>query len=232
VRVLGKDPQNRQAVIAMWDPTVPHPEGGGAQDLTGSWRDRPCNTHIYLRVRMDRVNRVLDMTVCCRSNDIIWGAYGANAVHFSVLQEYLAVRLGVQVGRMYQVSNNYHAYLSEIERLTLRANKFTLSMPLALEPDEATAPAASPLFRAGGDPDREVDETIRCLEVIHEAESIAALTSLRWDGGGRLGGTVLRAAVAHRAYRLGEVGRAVQLAGDIHAEDWRRACVEWLARRA
>jgi thymidylate synthase len=58
---------------------------------------------------------VLDLTVLCRSNDVVWGAYGANAVHFSVLQEYLAGRIGVDVGVMYQFSNNYHGYVDGAE---------------------------------------------------------------------------------------------------------------------
>jgi hypothetical protein len=38
------------------------------------------------------------MTVTNRSNDLCWGMLGANYVHFTILQEYLAARLGV-VGR-------------------------------------------------------------------------------------------------------------------------------------
>lgn len=99
VALLRADPLDRRVVLAMWDPDT---------DLAASKRDVPCNTHIYPRVR----GEVLDITVCCRSNDAYWGAHGANAVHFSVLQEYLAARIGVRVGAMYQLSNNYHIYTS------------------------------------------------------------------------------------------------------------------------
>ena len=102
LQVLRKDPASRQAVISMWDPVA---------DLDKpELKDRPCNTHIYLRINEER----LDITVCCRSNDALWGAYGANAVHFSVLQEYLAAKLGVQVGVYYQISNNFHVYVNEL----------------------------------------------------------------------------------------------------------------------
>jgi len=59
------------------------------------------------------------MTVCNRSNDIIWGCYGANAVHFSMLQEYMAALVGVPVGEYRQFSNNFHAYLDtySVEKL-------------------------------------------------------------------------------------------------------------------
>ena len=142
VEKLRKNRDDRQAVISMWDPwSIPEAYYSGhgsvaefdvgGNDLRGDWRDRPCNTHVYLRVRdvvtlypapivggdgLDgRAARdpVLDLTVLCRSNDMLWGAYGANAVHFSVLQEYLAVAIGVGVGRMYQVSNNAHLYVND-----------------------------------------------------------------------------------------------------------------------
>ena len=50
------------------------------------------------------------MTVCCRSNDIIWGAYGANAVQFSILQQYIADRLEIEMGPYVQISDSFHAY--------------------------------------------------------------------------------------------------------------------------
>lgn len=103
VDALSADPYDRRVVISMWDPE---------SDLGRSVKDVPCNTHVYPRI----VNGKLDLTVCCRSNDIIWGAYGANAVHFSVLQEYLAGRIGVPMGILYQISNNWHAYTNVLDK--------------------------------------------------------------------------------------------------------------------
>jgi hypothetical protein len=105
VGALEKDPNDRRVVISMWDTRT---------DLGNNVKkDLPCNTHIYPRI----VDGRLDLTVCCRSNDIIWGAYGANAVHFSVLQEYLAGRIGVRIGRLYQLSNNWHAYTDVLDKV-------------------------------------------------------------------------------------------------------------------
>jgi hypothetical protein len=92
-----RTPGTRRAVLAMWDPV---------RDLNEEKRDLPCNTHAYFQV----IDGGLNMTVCCRSNDIVWGAYGANAVHFSMLQELVAHELGVPVGQYVQFSNNYHLY--------------------------------------------------------------------------------------------------------------------------
>jgi thymidylate synthase len=121
---LRKNPTSRRMVLQMWDAQcyenndlniaiqgVPH-----KLDETKTWdksgvryepsKDVPCNTHVYFDVK----DGVLNQTVCCRSNDIIWGAYGANAVHFSVLLEYMAALAGVGVGLYRQFSNNYHMY--------------------------------------------------------------------------------------------------------------------------
>ena len=100
IALLKNVPNTRRCVIAMWDPSA---------DLrtTETGKDLPCNVAIFLRI----VNaRDLQMTVMCRSNDIIWGLYGANAVHFSILQEYIAAKLGLSVGLLYTLSNDYHAY--------------------------------------------------------------------------------------------------------------------------
>lgn len=92
-----KKPNTRRAVLQMWSAPT---------DLGADVNDVPCNTHAYFQV----INGKLEMTVCCRSNDVIWGAYGANAVHFSMLQELLARELGAAMGSYLQFSNNFHLY--------------------------------------------------------------------------------------------------------------------------
>lgn len=96
-QMLKEKPHTRRAVLEMWS---------AAGDLGSDKRDIPCNTHVYFSVQ----GNALNMTVCCRSNDILWGAYGANAVHFSMLQELIASSVGVGIGTYYQFSNNFHAY--------------------------------------------------------------------------------------------------------------------------
>ena len=53
------------------------------------------------------------MTVCNRSNDMIWGLLGANAFHFSFLHQVMAESIGVPMGYYYQFSNNAHFYQNE-----------------------------------------------------------------------------------------------------------------------
>jgi hypothetical protein len=118
---LHKNPKSRRAVLSMWSPKGDLTE---VLDLENNRtfgglksKDVPCNTHAYFDLR----NNSLNMTVCNRSNDIIWGAYGANAVHFSILQEYIAGALNCKVGVYRQFSNNYHAYLDIYDRKKLQA---------------------------------------------------------------------------------------------------------------
>ncbi|MDB4312042.1 thymidylate synthase, partial [bacterium] len=94
---LRKDPNSRRAVVAMWDARV---------DSDGSHNDYPCNTHIYFR----GINGKLDMTVCNRSNDVVWGMTGANVVHMTVLQELVAHEVGMAVGSYHVMTNNAHIY--------------------------------------------------------------------------------------------------------------------------
>lgn len=102
--MLRKNPNDRRAVLQMWDPS---------EDLGRVGKDVPCNTQIYFKIS---VAGSLDMTVLNRSNDIIWGAYGANVVHMSMLQEFMAAWIGVPVGRYWQVSNDWHAYVEIFEK--------------------------------------------------------------------------------------------------------------------
>lgn len=97
VNQLMADRETRRAVVQMWS---------AADDLFKNKVDVPCNTQIYFDLR----GGVLNMTVCNRSNDMLWGAYGANAVHFSVLQEVIAAAVAAPVGVYRQFSNNFHVY--------------------------------------------------------------------------------------------------------------------------
>lgn len=108
VDTLEHNKDDRRCVLSMWDPK---------RDLGNAGKDFPCNLTVTFQVS---VHGKLDMVVFCRSNDIIWGAYGANAVHFSMLQEFVARMIGLEVGTYSQVSVNWHAYvaaLGKVERL-------------------------------------------------------------------------------------------------------------------
>lgn len=102
---LKKDPNDRRSVLAMWD---------AHEDLGNSSKDVPCNLVVTFQIGQ---YGQLDMTVFCRSNDILWGAYGANVVHFSVLHEYMANWIGVGIGTFTQISVNWHAYTEVLDQV-------------------------------------------------------------------------------------------------------------------
>jgi len=219
VALLQKNPLDRQAVIQMWDVEA---------DLgVPGLRDRPCNTQVYLRVRSEKLypadpvtgecdtQSVLDLTVTCRSNDIVYGAYGANAVHFSVLQEYLAARIGVGVGKMYQFSNNWHGYTEVLGRVAPADHVFGWSPYQRI-----SGPEPLPMFTVPELIDEDVelflsDDWVHGQHYSNEWFSNTAVPMRR----------------AHRAWRDGEVDDALGIARSVAAQDWRLAAAEWIARR-
>ena len=112
---LRINPNDRRQVLQMWSAN---------SDLGRDGKDVPCN--LVATFQKDEDGR-LDLTVFCRSNDVIWGCYGANAVHFSILLEYMASEVGCSVGTYTQVSVNWHAYIDKYEELREipRPNPFT-----------------------------------------------------------------------------------------------------------
>ncbi len=104
-RRLSYDPDDRRCVLQMWDTT---------RDLDHSGKDVPCN---IIATFQRGIEGELNLTVFCRSNDIVWGAYGANAVHFSMLLEYMALWIGCSIGTYTQISVNWHGYLATLDQV-------------------------------------------------------------------------------------------------------------------
>lgn len=99
VRRLKKNPDDRQVVLTIRTP----------QDMFYFGKDQPCNMQVALKIRQGKLN----IHVFNRSNDFIWGLTGTNVVQFSMLQEYLAGRIGVEVGLYHQTTDSMHVYVNE-----------------------------------------------------------------------------------------------------------------------
>ena len=198
---LRANPDDRRIVLQMWDPKV---------DLARGGKDFPCNTAIKFRI----VDGRLDMTVENRSNDMIWGAYGANAVHFSMLQEYMAAKIGVSLGHYWQVSTNFHSYMDTLKK----HSALLLEKP------------SSPYHLGEVEPFRMVNVDILDWE--------SQLEVFMQEGDRAMGYTdpfFKRVAVpllqSHRAFKQKDFAKAIALAEGCMAKDWSRATVEWLGRR-
>lgn len=215
VERLTKYPDDRRSVIAMWDPNLDlwfHLEEGGQEP-----KDLPCNTHIYLGIYDNHLN----MTVCCRSNDIVWGAYGANIVHFSFLQEYLAMRIGVSVGTMYQVSNNWHAYVNVFY-------KKTLDLKRSPEVDYGQHPyLISPMSICLGKRSFSRTWDNDLSQFMDNRDNLMKVPTNNW-----FGMVAVPMLAAHNAYKEGNMTRAIDMTFRVRAQDWAYAARNWLRRRA
>lgn len=217
VDTLRRTPDSRQVVLSIWDPKV---------DLGAATKDVPCNDMIMV----DLVDNKLNMMVCNRSNDVIWGAYGANAVQFSVLQEYLAIALGAQVGIYTQLSYNYHVYLDNpfwqsFEGAPLGTPDATLYDYLIKDPNYG---GLRPL--AVNAMDLEV-LYIDCVKLNVAAEQGVDLRDVELSSS--FGKMVLTPAIhAYGAYKEKDYLSAIGIANSqIGAPDWSLAMAEWLHRR-
>lgn len=205
VERLRANPEDRRSVLQIWDASV---------DLGTESKDLPCNMIVSFQ---RNASGALDMTVFNRSNDIVWGAYGANAVHFSILQEYIASSIGCAVGTYWQVSANFHAYLSTYEKVREIAE--------SNEPD--------PYLRGEVEP-----YPIMCTTQRVWDQDLAMFLAEPGTVGLRepfFRRVAVPMYMAHAAYKKekGTEGcdAALEIIQQCHATDWRRAGTEWLERR-
>lgn len=249
IKLLRKDPTTRRAVLSMWSPDgdlVPRIKRkiGDITEMDGgvyASKDVPCNTHVYF----DATKGVLDMTVLNRSNDIVWGCYGANVVHMSLLHEFVARAIGAPLGVYYQFSNNYHMYIGrpDAERLMFTG----VYPPEVLEEGYQTAPQSAWGIRFDADqryktapqgvvsPCFPIADSITDYEDwLNDAEQLAVDPYNTEPYGYKhtfFPQVVLPLMRAHQAYKAGELRAALRLAEQCQDWGWRTAAVEWIGRR-
>ncbi len=204
INILRKDPYSRRAVLGMWNP---------ARDLIDQGSlDLPCNLNVkfFVRPSSGGIGNILDMVVMNRSNDMIWGAYGANSVHMSVLQEYIAKGAGMQMGRYTQFSADAHVYADMFDKLPDPRE----------DVDVATGyPNTQPIVQ---DVETFMGEAHVFWERTYSANS-------KWSNP-FLFETAHFVRSAWDAYKLDRLDDALALTNSIEADDWREACREWIGR--
>lgn len=254
VNHLKADPASRRAVLQMWNVEDDLLKIGGAKkdDPTGElekkgWhnykyvpgsKDVCCNLSVMfsLRERREVVDdfgeaetevSYLDMTVTNRSNDLVWGMLGANYVHFSFLQEYMAARLGVEVGSYHHFTNNLHAYewnWKPEEWLAEYNNRDMFSSPL-LEYGKAELEgySAPPLV---SNPQTFEAELSAFVER-HSKDAMAGEYKEPF-----LAKVAQPLLIAFHHYKRRNFKEALLCAEKIEAKDWQLAAINWLVRRA
>lgn len=202
IETLTADRNTRQAVMQIWEPN----------DLRKSTKDKACNTQVFFEVRHDKLN----MTVINRSNDIWWGCYGANAVHFSILHEFVAHAVGAELGVYRQFSHNLHLYTKLYD-----AKQYLIYPPVAEDYDLYMYGMKSKPIMDNGDWKSWLEEAeMFCADPYHPhaythdffyhvAYPMAMVSKTRKD----------------------KLGDGMYWAQKIEAADWHTATVEWINRR-
>lgn len=212
---LTRNNYSRRAVLQMWDV-----ENDLLKMDTG--RDLCCNLSVCFAITGGWNHgepKQLDMTVFNRSNDLIWGCLGANVVHFSFLQEYMAARIGVGVGVYNQISNNLHVYESN-----WKPERWLAPDPLEdfYQGRELKWPLLTP-----EEPWEKFDE--ECDEIVERYKGPGATT-------GNYSSSFLRNVaqplfMAWQYHKDRDYQRAIKTAQLCWADDWRTSAVTWLQRR-
>lgn len=210
VGLLRANPNDRRAIISMWD---------AHGDLNSDSKDVPCNLQILPRlVDEPDIGKALEFTITNRSNDLVWGLCGANAVHMSFMQEWMAGALGVKCGQWNHLSNNLHIYDRhwDLCRNVVRSAEHPMFHPW---------PGSQPLLHHAN---------YDCAMVfLDECEQIAQGRK----GAGHefqspfLNDTVEPVMAAWEEWKAGNKGDALEIAACIESNDWRRAVVAWYRRR-
>lgn len=197
---LKKDPTDRRCVVSMWDPVV---------DLGKDGKDFPCNTQIYFKIT---VLGALDMIVLNRSNDIIWGAYGANVVHMSMMMEYVASSIGVPLGIYRQMSNDFHAYKEIFE-----------SKKDVFDEEPRKYPGAFPMVNSP------ISTWDGELKMFIEEGPVMGFTDPFFR---KVASPMFQAWKTWKdKQNPNRIDDAISCMESCVAEDWKIACIEWLERR-
>jgi thymidylate synthase len=94
-RLLTKKPGSRRAVIQLFN----------AEDIATDHKEVPCTTAIQFHLRKE----IFHMSVTLRSNDAYWGL-PHDVFCFTMLQEMMARRLGVEMGEYFHYAGSMHLY--------------------------------------------------------------------------------------------------------------------------
>jgi hypothetical protein len=207
-KALQQNPDDRRCVLQMWDPEA---------DLGRVGKDVPCNvTATFQRGAEGELNLV----VFCRSNDIVWGAYGANAVHFSFLLEYMALWIGCPMGTYTQISVNWHGYLDTVDRY--RNDPFFGSDPYRSGGTQATQ-----MFHGTVE-----DADNRIANLLFMVDHNFELLPETWDDSEPFFNAAYGVLRAHYLWKSGERLRAIHMLDTLSCwNDWVIAAYGWFKRR-
>lgn len=210
IDILKKDPDSRQAVAQIWD----------TKDLEKNTKDKACNLSLVFYNRQGK----LCLTVYNRSNDMIWGAYGANMVQFSIILEYVAAKLKLPIGTYTQVSNSLHVYTTgkagEIfNRLKDKHSNTQGELYYPTIPERVLMNA------------NQMDEFEHDLKYFFNLiDGYASDITVKFKSD-YFNDLIVPTFISHKAFKEGKYTEAIELAQNVVALDWRAAMTNWLCKR-
>ncbi len=211
---LKKNANDRQVVMQIWDCN---------SDLDKVSKDIPCNDFVMFRVDDPACGRRLNMTVCCRSNDMIWGCYGSNVVQFAFLHKYIATMAGFRMGRYNQLSHSFHVYTERPQWEAIKGISFENYLNdtyytggFCNIPKEAATPSQLMMTY----PDDWYNDLLTFLD-----DPQCCDVRNYW-----FHKTARPMWLAYECHKQRNYDIALTHAGTIEADDWRLACTTWLRR--
>jgi thymidylate synthase len=146
--LLSKSSGSRRAVIQLFD----------AADIAVRKSEIPCTTTLQFHARQDR----LHMSVTMRSNDAYFGL-PHDVFCFTMLQEMMARRLGLELGQYIHHAGSMHVYDDFLDRLSGYISEgFQRPVEMGRMPDGDPFTIVPDLLRA--------EERIRCNEAVSADE--------------------------------------------------------------
>jgi hypothetical protein len=154
---------------------------------------------------------------------MLWGAYGANVVHMSILQEYMAAAIGVEVGVYRQVSDSFHIYLNPVwdKVKHIEINPYTyrdMVNPYDTLENYKHIPLFTDTDNLNGDLDRFFNTTPAYCNKDGWANSMFPDIAIP-----------MREAYSY--YKEKDFRSSFEIIYSIKALDWRTACLDWIRKR-
>lgn len=199
---LKANPDDRQVVLTI----------RRQDDLWYTGKDTPCNLMVACKIRDNKLN----IHVFNRSNDLIWGMMGTNVVQFSMLQEYMAGKIGCKVGTYHQTTDSMHVYVNEQWDKVKEMN--------IVQYDPYYADEVRPYPMISEHPEWENDLANFFLEYdTNELQRRAESPFFKE--------VVYPMYMSWVSHKSGARDTALGYAKDIEASDWRKVCLSWLNNR-
>lgn len=196
---LRTNPTDRRVVINMWDPS---------DDMFNmTTKDVPCNLTMIPQVSPDGK---LDLLTVNRSNDLVWGLCGANAVHLSMVHEFMTMALGLPMGTWRHLSTNLHYYdwhADLVKDTHVQPNYVWQTFP------------RRQMLLDGTDAETFLRECGEICDGKQEGFSSPFLED-----------TVEPVWASWREWKTGDKREAIEIASCIESDDWRIGIVHWYKR--